>query len=219
MNYLELINAVLQELDYKQVSSFSDLVKPDHEKIKTLVNRVNDSLLSHRDWAFLLRERDLTIPAYDDTVLLAEDVKLKSLFIDGLEFSPLEDCTPFLLKKNLKNCYSIFSGSILITPSSSKRVAKILYYTKNHAKTAAGVEIPTLVASTDETLMPDEFALEALVYAVCLEFKQNPQHPKYKHWRDCLYNAKSKMVATSVSSQYQAPQIKLSRWNFGFDRY
>ena len=55
MNYLELINAVLQELNYKVVSSFSDLVKPDHEKIKTLVNRMNDMLLNLRDWDFLLR--------------------------------------------------------------------------------------------------------------------------------------------------------------------
>jgi len=219
MNYLDLINAVLQELNYKVVSSFSDLVKPDHEKIKTLVNRMNDTLLNLRDWDFLLRERVLVIPAGADTVVLGEDVRLKSVFVDGQKLAQLEDCTPFLLKKDVKDSFALFSGAILLTPSSSERVAKILYYTRNHAKTSAGVEVPSLRSATDETLLPDEFAQSALVYAVCLEFKSNPQHPKYRHWADCLYQAKSKMVATSTSSQYQAPKIKLSRWTFGFDRY
>lgn len=219
MNYLELINAVLQELNYKAVSSFSDLVKPDHEKIKTLVNRMNDMLLNLRDWDFLLREKVLVIPAGADTVVLGEDVRLKSVSVDGREFAQLEDCTPFLLKKDVPNSFALFSGAILLTPSSTERIAKILYYTKNHAKTSAGVEVPELKSATDETLLSDEFAKSALIYAVCLEFKSNPQHPKYKHWADGLYQAKSKMVATSTSSQYQAPKIKLSRWTFGSDRY
>lgn len=219
MNYLDLINSVLQELNYKVVSSFSDLVKPDHEKIKTLVNRKNDELLNLRDWDFLLREKVLVVPAGSDTVVLGDDMRLKSVFVNGLEFAQIEDCTPFLLKKDVPNSFALFSGAILLAPSSVERVVKILYYTKNHAKTEAGLEVPELKSATDETLLPEEFAKSALIYGVCLEFKSNPQHPKYKHWADSLYQAKSKMVATSASLQYHAPKIKLSRWTFGFDRY
>ena len=34
MNYLELINKCLVELNYKTVNAFSELVKNDHKKIK-----------------------------------------------------------------------------------------------------------------------------------------------------------------------------------------
>ena len=39
MNYLELINKCLVELNYKQVGSFSELTKNDHKKLKNILKK------------------------------------------------------------------------------------------------------------------------------------------------------------------------------------
>ena len=37
MNYLEVINKCLVELNYKQVNAFSELIKNDHKKLMNII--------------------------------------------------------------------------------------------------------------------------------------------------------------------------------------
>lgn len=219
MKFLELINLTLQELNYKTVSAFTDLVKPDHKKIISCVSLANNRILNLRDWDFLRREGVLAIPMHADCVDLPWEMKLKSVNIDGRNLDYIEDCTRFLLGEVVENAYSTFEGQLLLTPAPFKRVAKVFYITKNHAKNAAGAEVPRLVYGDDETLLPDEFASSALVYCACAQFKSNPQHPKYRHWVESFAAEQAKMVAANESTAYAAPEIKLPRWTFGADRY
>lgn len=52
MNYLELINKCLVELNYKQVSSFSELTKNDHKKLKNILNVLNAEVCGSDRWSF-----------------------------------------------------------------------------------------------------------------------------------------------------------------------
>lgn len=219
MNFLELINLTLQELDYKQVSSFDELVKPDHKKIMTIVSRVNDILLNSCDWDFMLRELVLDVPANAEQVKIPPDTKIKSVYVDGRELYFSDKCEVYLAGRGFSNHYSVFDCSILLTPVSSPRSLKVVYVTKNHAKNLAGEEIARLTDGTDETLLPDEHARTALVYGACVQFKSNPQHPRYKHWLDGFISARAKMRATSEYVVQKAPEIKLPRWTLGYDRY
>ena len=54
MNYLELINKCLVELNYKQVNAFSELTKNDHKKLKNIINVLNSEICGFGRWAFLL---------------------------------------------------------------------------------------------------------------------------------------------------------------------
>ena len=55
MNYLQLINKCLLELNYKQVNSFSELIKNDHKRIMSILNVINKEVSpAHFEVAFSL---------------------------------------------------------------------------------------------------------------------------------------------------------------------
>ena len=62
MNYLELINKCLVELNYKQVSAFSELTKNDHKKLKNILNVLNTEICGFDRWNFLQRKKDVVLP-------------------------------------------------------------------------------------------------------------------------------------------------------------
>lgn len=219
MNFFELINLTLQELNYKPVSTFSDLIKPDHKKLVTIVSRVNDILLDSCSWDFLLRELSLDVPAGAERVSLPFNMKIQSVEVDGRRLTFADACELFLSGNGAPAYYSVFDEKLLLVPESKNRKLKILYITRNHAKNLAGEEIPKLVDGTDETLLPDEHAQTALVYGACVQFKSNPQHPKYRHWLDAFTTARAQMFATREFVADQPPKVELPRWTLGYDRY
>lgn len=62
MNYLELINKCLAELNYKQVNAFSELTKNEHKKLKNIINVLNTEICSSDRWNFLQRKTEFTLP-------------------------------------------------------------------------------------------------------------------------------------------------------------
>ena len=57
MNYLEIINKCLMELNYKRVRTFEELIKNDHAKIKNIINIINAEICTFDNWNFLLRKK------------------------------------------------------------------------------------------------------------------------------------------------------------------
>ena len=49
MNYFAIINAVLSEMNYQQVASFSDLTKTEHKRLMNIINRLNKEICSLND--------------------------------------------------------------------------------------------------------------------------------------------------------------------------
>ena len=62
MNYLEIINKCLMELNYKKVRTFDELIKNDHTKIKNILNIINSEICTFDNWNFLLRKKILKLP-------------------------------------------------------------------------------------------------------------------------------------------------------------
>ena len=52
MNYLEIINKCLVELNYKKVTKFEELVKNDHQKIKNILNIINAEICKYNKLNF-----------------------------------------------------------------------------------------------------------------------------------------------------------------------
>lgn len=61
MNYFELINKCLVELNYKQVFTFSELTKNEHLKLKNIINMLNTEICNSEKWNFLLRKTEFKI--------------------------------------------------------------------------------------------------------------------------------------------------------------
>ncbi len=211
MNYLEIINKCLLELNYKQVSSFSELVKNDHKKLMTILNIVNQEICSCDNWNFLLRKTTVTIPQSQTEVTDSVGGRIKYIFIDGEKYKYIEDIEHFLSGKAEGKVYSVCNDKLLFPKFDCEKTADVIYYTKNCVSDTDGNEKTEFNTATDTTLIPMPFALQLLTYGACLRMKANPSYIRFSYWmsmyKEALANLRAK---TSIDSEY-APVVRLFR--------
>lgn len=211
MNYLELINKCLVELNYKSVSDFTELVKNDHKKIKNIINVLNAEICGYDNWNFLLRSDEITLPAETCEIKNTVNGRIKSLIIDDSVYDYYNDFEAFFTSTQPANTYSIFNDKILLPKFKENKIIKIIYCTKNHAVNSSGVEISEMSAADDSTLIPMPFAEPILVYGSCMRLKGNPEHIRFNYWfsmyKDALANLRSKI---SVDAD-ETPSVKMHR--------
>ena len=101
MNYLELINKCLVELNYKQVNAFSELIKNDHKKLKNIINVINTEICGFDRWNFLLRKTELVVPANTGETENTIDGRIETVIVDGVKFEYYEDFEKFFVNCTL----------------------------------------------------------------------------------------------------------------------
>ncbi len=211
MNYLELINKCLVELNYKQVSAFSELIKNDHKKLKNILNVINLEVCCFENWNFLLRKKTLVLPKNTGELENTVDGRIETLMIDGVKFDYYEDFEKFFINSQPQNTYSLFNDKILFPIFNQDKNIEILYYTKNCVKASDDTEKLMLENAEDVSLIPDPFAEPILVYGACMRLKGNPQHVRFNYWysmyKDALANMRSRVSPTMDS----APSVKIHR--------
>ena len=211
MNFLELINKCLLELNYKQVNTFSELIKNDHKKIMTILNIVNQEICNTENWDFLLRKTTMAIPANTGEITNTINGRILYLLIDGKKYQYSEDIEPFLNNKEKGFTYSIFNDKLLLPKFTQNKTADVVFYTKNSVKAQDNTEKEEMTLETDSSLIPMPFAQQLLVYGTCLRVKANPSYIKFSYWismyKEALLNLKSK---TGIDAK-NTPVVKLFR--------
>lgn len=211
MNYLELINKCLVELNYKQVGAFSELTKNDHKKLKNILNILNTEICNFDRWNFLLRKTKIVLPKNTCEIENTIDGRIEALIADGVKLDYYEDFETFFVNKQPQNTYSLFNDKILLPIFNQDKDIEVLYYTKNCAKNSNGDEKFAMEDAEDTPLIPDTFAEPLLVYGACMRLKGNPQHVRFNYWygmyKDALANLRSKISASTD----EAPSVKLHR--------
>ncbi len=211
MNYLDIINKCLVELNYKQVSAFSELIKNDHKKLKNIINIINAELCGYDDWNFLLRKCSLVLPKGQREIENTINGRITSLIVDGTLFKFYENFEKFFVSSQPGETYSIFDDKILLPEFDREVKIDVIYYTKNCAVNAEGEEKLELTEGTDESLIPMPFAEPLLVYGACMRLKGNPQHVRFNYWygmyKDALANLRAKISVTSSDT----PEVKMFR--------
>lgn len=211
MNYLELINKCLVELNYKQVSSFSELVKNEHSKIKNIINIINKEICSTEKWNFLLRTTTLTLPAKTGQITNTVNGRIATVMIDGQKYNYLDDFEKFFTNSQPEGTYTSFNDKLLFPLFDNEKEIKIIYYTADCAVQEDHTEKEFLTNAADTSLIPDMFAEPILVYGSCMRLKGNPQHTRFNYWfgmyKDALANMKAKLAVDANS----APVVKLFR--------
>ncbi len=212
MNYIDIINKCLVELNYKTVSAFSELTKNDHKKLKNIINMINTEICLSDRWNFLERKITLTLPANTGEIVNTIPGKIEALFIDGQKYEYFQDFEKFFTNTQPSGTYSLYDDKILLPIFNRAKEVKILYYTSNCAKTFEGTEKPSLENADDISLIPEVFAEPLLVYGGCMRLKGNPQHIRFSYWlkmyNDALANLRSKISA----SMDETPNVKMSRY-------
>ncbi len=211
MNFLELINKCLLELNYKQVNSMSELVKNDHKRIVSILNVVNKEICNIEGWNFLLRKMSLSLPAGCSEIDNTVNGRILYLFIDGKKYNFSENIEPFLTGNSTSETYSSFSDKLVFPKFKEDKNIEIIYYTKNCVLDSENNEKTDLEEAYDTSLIPMPFAEQLLVYGACLRLKANPQYFKFSYWlsmyKEALLNLKSKTSVSALSS----PVVNLFR--------
>lgn len=210
MNFFEIFNKVLLELNYRPVGDFEHIYKSEHKKILEGINRLNNEVLGGFQWPFLERGTIL------DTV--------EGLNIYELPFKGLIKCvyegdkrilyTPkaeeLLTGNILGDYYSTKNGSIIFPKAACDKTYNIVYYTENYAVSADGQFKPDLETATDSSVLPMPFAEHILVYGTCLKAKGNPAYPKFGFWNTMYIQALANLRQKSSQTSECEPYIELS---------
>ncbi len=212
MNYLELINKCLVELNYKQVNEFEELVKNDHKKIKNILNLINKEVCRFDKWNFLLRKQTLTLPKNTGELDNTIPGRIALVLIDGVKHEYYENFEKFLMNSQPPCTYSAFNDKLLFPIFDEAKNIEIIYYTNNNAKDNQDKEKLSLENAEDSSLIPELFAEPILVYGTCMRLKANPQHVKFSYWLSMYNDALANLRSKNKVSIDAAPAVKLFRY-------
>ena len=211
MNYLQLINKCLLELNYKQVNAMTELVKNDHKKIMSVLNIVNKEICNIENWNFLLRKTRLNIPKNATEVINPIKGRILYLIIDKKKYNYSDEIDLFLTGKANAYTYSICNDNLLFSKSDKQRVADIIYYTSLCVEDNNGNEKADFSQETDISIIPMPFAEQLLVYGTCLRVKANPSYIRFSYWMSMYKEALSNLKSRSGIDANDAPSIRLLR--------
>lgn len=211
MKFLELINKCLLELNYRQVNTFSELVKNDHKRIINILNIVNNEICNSENWNFLLRRVEINIPANTTIVENAIKGRILHLFIDNEKYKFQRDFEQFITGKPNERTYSICASNLLFPKFKTEKKAEIIYYTSNSVSDKEGNEKENFEKEDDETLLPMPFAEQLLVYGTCLRLKGNPSYIKFNYWMSMYKEALLNLRAKTCIDAKDAPIVQLHR--------
>lgn len=219
MNYLELINKCLVELNIKQVNGFTELTKNDHKKIKNILNVINNEVCAFDNWNFKLRKTTLKLGAKQTQLENTIPGRIASIVIDDMVYKFFDKPEEFILKKAPSHTYSVFNDKILLPEFVESKTINVVYYTSNSAITEVvddkGAETieekPLMEKETDKSLIPSVFAEPILVYGTCLRLKANPQHVKFGYWMSMYNNSIANMRSKIAINADATPSIKMNR--------
>jgi len=211
MNYFELIKKCLIELNYKNISEFSDLVKNDHEKIKNILNIINSEVCCMDNWNFLLRKTTITIPRNTGEIPNAIPGRIHSVYLDNTKYNFYADFEKFLLNTQPANTYTAFNDKLLFPIFSESKTAEIIYYTNQFAQDASGDDVDSMTKNDDTSAIPNPFVESILIYGTCMRLKGNAEYAKFSYWygmyKEALANLRSKVSTYAL----ETPQINLKR--------
>lgn len=211
MNFLELINKCLLELNYRQVNAFSELTKNDHKRIITILNIINKEICATECWNFLLRRTQVNFNANSTELQNPINGRILYLFIDGKRYEFDENIASFLSGNPKFQTYSIFDNKLLFPKFDKDKKLDIIYYTKDCVQNEQGKEKSDFETSTDKSLIPMPFVEQLLVYGTCMRLKANPQYFKFSYWMSMYKEAMANLKSKSTIATSNTPTIKLSR--------
>lgn len=211
MNYFDFINKCLVELNYKTCDEFTDLVKNDHIKIKSILNIINSEVCGYDNWNFLLRKLQIDLPKNTNEILNTVSGRIHSLYIDNTKYEFCNDFEKFLLNKQPANTFTVFNDKILLPNFDQNKSIEIIYYTNNFAQNADGQDIPAMNLKDDVSVIPYPFVEPILVYGTCMRLKGNTEYSKFSYWFGMYKDSLANMRAKIGTSALESPGIILKR--------
>ena len=211
MNYFELINKCLVELNYKECDNFTDLVKNDHKKIKNILNIINAEVCGFDNWNFLLRKIQLALPSQTSEIYNSISGRIHSVYIDETKYEFFSDFEKFMLNKQPANTFTVFNDKILLPLFDEDKTLEIIYYTNTYAQDDEGTDVESMADEADVSIIPYPFVESLLVYGTCMRLKGNSQYPRFSYWYSMYKEALSSLRSKIGINALESPQINIKR--------
>ncbi len=209
MNFFEIFNKVLLELNYRTVQSFDAIYKSEHTKILDAINRTNNEILASYEWPFLERTTFIDAVAGLCSYAMPFEGMIKAVFHKGERLLYTTEGYKLVLGKLLGNYYSIIRDRIIFEKADYDRVYTVVYYSTNYACGEDGEFKPALEKASDISVIPMPYAEHLLVYGACLKVKANPSYPKFGFWNTMYIQALANLRQKSPRSVESEPFISL----------
>lgn len=211
MNFFELINKCLMELNYRPLSYWQELIKPEHTRIKEVINRVNSEICHSADWWFLQRKAQIRLPKGDYETENPINGRIETIELDQspLKYSP--DYRSFFHDPRPSGRFSLFDSKLLFPGYDKDVVFDVYYYTNDCARSGTALEKPKLENEADESLIPERNLEQLLVYGACMRLKANPEHNRFKYWNAMYTDAIENLRSRSDLKTDSYPKITIQR--------
>lgn len=211
MDYFELINRCLTELNYQTCKSFSDLSKNDHLKIKNILNVINAEVCGFDNWNFLLRKVQIFLPKNTCEIVNTIPGRINSLIIDKTKYEYFNDFERFLLNTQPSQTFTAFNDKLLLPSFNQDKTVDVVFYTNQFAQNSDGDDIALMSAEYDTPIVPMPFVEPILVYGTCMRLKANPEYSKFSYWLSMYKDALATMRSKIGTNAFETPEIKLKR--------
>lgn len=210
MNYFEIFNKVLLELNYRPVTTFETIYKSEHTKILDLINRVNSEVLASYQWPFLEKTCVLDVKEGENVYKLPFKGNIKAVYKDNERLLYTQKVQELLSGKLCGKFYSVSDGSIIFEKGCKKGTCRVLHESTDYALGPGGEFKEKLSEKEDISVLPMPFAEHVLVYGTCLKTKANPAYPKFGFWNTMYIGALGNLLQKSPQTNECGPFISLS---------
>lgn len=205
MNYLELINKTLIELNCKEVNSFEDLTKNEHKRIQTALNRVLTEVCLGFDWGFAVRVKDLQTDEREIDISFVK--RILKLYVNGEELKFTDDQELIISDTEGIKKYSIQNSNLLLPFCNERMQIKLIYSTMDFVKTEEGEDKSEMALPDDTPIIPSPYVEPIMVYGACMRIKSNPEHSKFKFWHAMYREALANLVKVSTEKQNKITMV------------
>ena len=216
MNYFEIINKVLLELNYRPIEDFGRIFKSEHQKILDVINRVNKDVLATYDWPFLERTAQIKVLAGENTCILPFDGNIKAVFLGNNKFQFIQDAYKI---KNGDICGDYYSiepadggqkARLIVSKRNKDTDLCVIYYSTNYVMGENGTFKADFSGKNDISSIPMPYAEQILVYGTCLKVKANPAYPKFGFWNTMYIQALANLRQKSPQTKECEPFISIA---------
>lgn len=182
MNYFEIINATLIELNYTPVNNFKDLNKIEHKRLMNIINRLNKEICNTNN-KFSFRQFSKKLTIFKDRTEYSKNFsgKINKILGQNSIYTYEPDYSKFYTDNPPKNSYSTYGEKLLF--SQKDDLVRIFYSTDLFVKNKNDELQQNFVNETDKSIIPENFVEKLFINGVAYNFKQNTAHPKYTHWK------------------------------------
>jgi len=216
MNYFEIVNKVLLELNYRPLEDFGRIYKSEHKKILDAINRVNREVLGAFNWPFLERQELLNIPAGQNHCELPFCGDIKAVYDGKKRLKYTLDALKHIDNADLEDSYALIpacgdkKAQLILPKANQDKDYTVIYYSNDAAVDENGAFKAELTGKNDISIIPMPYAEQLLVYGTCLKIKANPSYPKFGFWNTLYIQALANLRQKSPQTKECEPFISIA---------